>query len=109
MNGITSERTNAFKYLKVELRADKNNHREIQQRINTTNRCLFDLKPVLNFKFDSLKTKIILYKVMIYTIVLYASETWTTTISDEQKVAIFEKKVLRYYLDKKKKNRSTGL
>lgn len=72
---MTFKRANAFKYLEVELRANGDNHKEIQQRINTANRCLFALEPVFNFKFVSLKTKIILYKVMIY-----ASETWTTTI-----------------------------
>lgn len=61
---MTFERTNAFKYLEVKLREDEDNHREIQQRINIANGCLFDLKPVFNFKFVSLKTKILLYKVI---------------------------------------------
>lgn len=46
---------------------------------------------------------------MIYTIVLYASEIWTTTISDEQKVDIFKRKVFVKILFGQKKNRSTRL
>lgn len=33
--------------------------------------------------------------VIIRPIALYASETWTTAKADEQKVAVFERKVLR--------------
>jgi len=62
------------------------------------------LKPVFNSKLVSFKTKTILYKVMIRPIVLYASETWTTTKTDEQKVAIFERKIFG-----PKKDCSTGL
>lgn len=51
---MTFKRANAFKYLEVELRADEDKHREIQQRINTAYRCFFALKPVFNFKFVSL-------------------------------------------------------
>jgi len=42
-NGILFERVNTFKYLEVELRADGDNHREFQQKINSANKCLFDL------------------------------------------------------------------
>lgn len=45
---------------------------------------------------------------MIRPIVLYASETWITTKTDVQKVAIFERKVLRKIFGPKK-DRSTGL
>lgn len=59
------DRVNTFKYLGVELKADGDNHREIQQRINSANKCFFALKSVLNSKPVSFKTKTILYKVMI--------------------------------------------
>jgi len=96
------------RYLGVELRADGDNHREIQQRINSANRCLFSLKPVFNSKFVSFKTKTILYKVIICSIALCLSETWTTTKTDTQKVSIFERKVLRKIFALKK-GCSTGL
>jgi len=57
VNGMLFERVNTFKYLGVESRSDGDNHREIQQRINSANRCLFTLKPVLNSKFVSFETK----------------------------------------------------
>ncbi|KAF0711389.1 ribosome biogenesis protein TSR3 isoform X1, partial [Aphis craccivora] len=71
VNEMLFNRVNTFKYLGVELRVDGNNHTEIQQRINSANKCF---------------------------------ETWTTTKTDEQKVAIFERKIFG-----PKKDRSTGL
>lgn len=35
------ERVNIFKYLGLKLRADGDNHREIQQIINIANKCFF--------------------------------------------------------------------
>lgn len=53
----------------------------------------FVLKPVLKSKFVQLKTKHILCKVTVRAITLYASETWTTTKTNEQKIAEFERKL----------------
>lgn len=39
VNEMLFDRVNTFKYLGVELRVDGNNHREIQQRINSANKC----------------------------------------------------------------------
>jgi len=108
MNEMLFDRVNTFKYLRVELRADEDNHREIQQRINSAYKCFFALKSIFNSKLVSFEAKTILYKVMILPIVLYACETWTTTNTDEQKVAIFEIKVLRKTFGPKK-DCSTGM
>lgn len=40
VNEMLFNRVNTFKYLGVELRVDGNNHTEIQQRINSANKCL---------------------------------------------------------------------
>lgn len=57
MNRMFFERANTFKYLEMKLRADGDNHREFQQRINSANRYFFALKPVLSSKFP-LKQKL---------------------------------------------------
>jgi len=48
-----------------------------------------------NFKLISITSKLTLYYVMILPIMLYACETWTTTITNEQNLAIFERNVSR--------------
>lgn len=83
-----------FKYLGVELNVSGNNHKEIQNRINSANKCFFGLKTILKSKLVSIKSKLTLYKVMIRPVALYACESWATTKTDKQNLARFERKVL---------------
>jgi hypothetical protein len=46
-------------------------------------------------KLLSRKSKITLYKVLVKPVALYASSTWATTKSDEKKLDVFERKILR--------------
>jgi hypothetical protein len=71
-----------FKYLGVELNVSGNNHKEIQNKINSANKYFFRLKTILKSKQVSIKSKLTLYKVMIRPIALYACETWTTIKTD---------------------------
>jgi hypothetical protein len=64
-----------FKYLGVELSVSGNNHKEIQNRINSANKCFFRLKTILKSKLVLIKSKLTLYKVMIRPIAIYAYET----------------------------------
>lgn len=96
-----------FKYLGVELSVSDNNHKEIQNRINSANKCFFGLKTILKSKLVSIKSKLTLYKVMIRPIAIYACETWATTKTDEQKLARFERKVLRQIFGPRR-NQNTG-
>ncbi|KAF0715501.1 Reverse transcriptase domain-containing protein, partial [Aphis craccivora] len=70
-----------FKYLGVKLSVSGNNHKEIQNRINSADKYFFGLKTILKSKLVSIKSKLTLYK--------------ATTKTDEQKLARFERKVLR--------------
>ncbi|KAL4113550.1 hypothetical protein QTP88_017159 [Uroleucon formosanum] len=51
--------------------------------------------PLLKSKLISWKTKITLYKVLIRPVALYACGAWATTVTDENRLATFERKVLR--------------
>jgi len=64
-----------FKYLVVELSVSRNNHKEIQNRINSANKCFFGFKKILKSKLVSISSKLTLYKVMIIPIALYVCET----------------------------------
>jgi hypothetical protein len=59
-----------FKYLGEELNVSGNNHKEIQNRISSANKCFFGLKTILKSKLVSIKSKLTLYKVMIRPIAL---------------------------------------
>jgi len=64
-----------FKYLGVKLSVSGNNHKEIQNRINSADKYFFGLKTILKSKLVSIKSKLTLYKVMIPPIAIYACET----------------------------------
>jgi len=42
-----------------------------------------------------METKILMYKVLIRPVLTYASQTWTLSKSNERRLGLFERKVLR--------------
>ena len=50
---------------------------------------------VLEVPFDLKKPKISMYKVLVRPVLKCASEAWTLSKIDEQKLSVFERKVLR--------------
>jgi len=66
--------------------------------------CYFGLSTLFKSKLLSRRSKITLYKVLIRPILLYACETWATTKTDENKLGVFERKILRKMYELKKNN-----
>jgi hypothetical protein len=44
---------------------------------------------------DIKNTKILMYKVLIRPVLTYASQTWTVSETNERRLSLFERKVLR--------------
>ncbi|KAL4084697.1 hypothetical protein QTP88_027621 [Uroleucon formosanum] len=65
------------------------------KRITAGNKSYFELVPVFKLRLISKNTKIRLYKVLIKPIVLYACGAWASTKSDEKRLLLFERKILR--------------
>ncbi|KAL4141433.1 hypothetical protein QTP88_004071 [Uroleucon formosanum] len=59
------------------------------------NKSYFALVPVFKSRLISKSTKIRLYKVLIRPMVLYACGAWASTKSDEKRLLLFERKILR--------------
>lgn len=70
-------------------------HSEVKHRINSANRAYFLMNKLLSSKMLSWATKENMYVAYLRPIVMYACETWSTTQGDEEKLLIFERKVLR--------------
>jgi hypothetical protein len=68
---------------------------EIKIRIMAASRSCFGLQKHLKSRILSRRTNIQLYKSLIKPTVMYGSECWTLSKSDEQKTDVFEGKVLR--------------
>ena len=77
---------------------------EIQKCILAANRCFYGLRKHLRSHFTSKNTKILMYKVLIRHVLTYASETWTLSKANEQRLSLFERKVLRCIFGVKQEN-----
>jgi hypothetical protein len=77
---------------------------EIQRRIQTANRCFFGLRKHLQSSHLSRQTNFTIHKTLIRPVLLYGSETWGLTKSEENQLLVFEMKVLRTICGPKIKN-----
>jgi len=68
---------------------------EINIRLNAANRCLYALRTLFKSKLFSRKTKEHLYISYIRPVLTYACATWATTKGDDEKLRLFERKILR--------------
>ncbi|KAL4083745.1 hypothetical protein QTP88_029061 [Uroleucon formosanum] len=102
IEGYSFERVEQFKYLGPWMNENANSHEEIKERLIAANRYYFGLSTLFKSKLLSRRSKITLYEVLIRPIVLYACETWATTEMDENKLGVFERKILRKIYGPKK-------
>ena len=69
--------------------------KKIQRRILAGNRTYFAAVSHFRGRLLSTGTKIVLYKTLIRTVVLYGAEARTLTRKDEQALPIFKRKIFR--------------
>jgi hypothetical protein len=77
---------------------------EIQQRIQTANRCFFGLHKHLQSSHLSRQSKYTIHKTLIRPSLLDGIETWVLTKREEYQLLIFERKVLQTICDPKIEN-----
>jgi hypothetical protein len=68
---------------------------EVSTRMQLTNRGYYELEKVLKSKVLSKNLKIKMYMTLLKPIVLNDSETWALRQTEESRLMIFERKVLR--------------
>ena len=84
-----------FKYLGTTVTRNNLIEEEIKERIAAGNRASFANQKILQSKLISMKTKMKLYKALIRPVVVYGSECWVLTENINQKLLVFERKILR--------------
>ena len=62
------------------------------------------LRKHLRSHLTAKNTKIFMYKVLIRPVLTYASETWTLSKTNERRLSLFERKVLRCIFGAKQEN-----
>ena len=66
------------------------------------NACYYSLEKILPSHLLSKKLKVDTYKTIILPVVLYGCETWSLKLKEEQRLRVFENKVLRKIFGAKK-------
>ena len=94
----------SFNYLGSDVNCKNDISEEIQKRILATNRCFHGLRKHLRSYLTSKNTKILMYKVLIRPALTHASETWTISETNEQRLSLFERKVLQCIFGAKQEN-----
>ena len=84
-----------FKYLGVSVTNTNGICKEIKCRINMGNACYYSPDNILLSSLLSKKLKVNTYKTIILPVVLYSFETWSLTFREDQRLRVFENKVVK--------------
>jgi len=95
VDGYVFQQVTDFKYLGTNINNRNNMHNEIKLRIASGNKGYYALAKLFKSKLLSRKSKEYLYSSFLRPVLTYGCETWSVTKGDEEKLNIFERKVLR--------------
>jgi hypothetical protein len=95
IEGKSFERLEEFKYLGTTLTNRNSIHKESKRRLKTRNACYYSVQSLLSSRLLSKNTKIRVYRTVVFPVVLYGFETWSLTLREEQRLRVFENRVLR--------------
>jgi hypothetical protein len=84
-----------FKYLETTLTNQNSIHEEIESRLKLGNACYHSVQNLLSSRLLSKNTKVRVHRTIILPVVLYGRETWFLTLREEQRLRVFENRVLR--------------
>jgi hypothetical protein len=68
---------------------------KIKKRFNSGNACYHSVQNLLSSRLLLGNVKIRIYKTIILPVVLYGCATWSLTLREEQRLRVFENRVLR--------------
>jgi hypothetical protein len=84
-----------FKYFGTTLTDQNFIQEEIKSRLNSGNACYHSVQSLLSSCLLSRNVKIKIYNTIILPVVLYGCETWFLTLREENRLSVFENRVLR--------------
>jgi hypothetical protein len=83
-----------LKCLETTLTDQNGLQEEIKSRLNSGNACYHSVQSLLSSRLLSRNVKVKIYKTIILP-VLYGCETWSLTLRGEQRLRVFENRVVR--------------
>jgi hypothetical protein len=75
---------------------------EIKRRSNSGNASYHSVQNLMSFRLLPKNVKIRIYKTIILPVLLYGCETWSLTLREEQRLRVFENRVLRRIIGSKR-------
>jgi hypothetical protein len=84
-----------FKYLGTTLTDQNCMQEETKSRLNSGNACYHSVQSLLSSRLLSRNVKVKIYKTIILPVVLHGCETWSLTLREENRLRVFENRVLR--------------
>ncbi|KAJ4444135.1 hypothetical protein ANN_05924 [Periplaneta americana] len=95
IGNLSFEEVEKFKYLGATVTNINDTREEIKHRINMGNACYYSVEKLLSSSLLWKNLKVRIYKTVILPVFLYGCETWTLTLREEQRLRVFENKILR--------------
>ncbi|KAL4082425.1 hypothetical protein QTP88_021321 [Uroleucon formosanum] len=95
VENYTFQQVENFKYLGANINQYNYMHNEIKIRISVANKGYYALEKLFKSKFLSRRSKERLYLSFLRPVLTIACETWSITKGDEEKMACFERRILR--------------
>ena len=95
VTGTYYEAVNQFIYMGSQIKSKNSIQEEIRLRIQAGNRNMFVHKKLLKSKDLNAASKLQIYKPIIRPIVTYGCETWALTVIEQNRLLVFERRVLR--------------
>ena len=111
IDGETTELVTDFIFLGSKITADGDCSHEIKRRLLLGRKAMTNLDSTLKSRNISLPTKICLVKAMIFSVIMYGCESWTTKKAERLRTDAFElwcwRRLLRVPWTTRRSNQST--
>ena len=90
IDGETMETVRDFIFLGSKITADGDHSHELKRRLLLGRKAMTDLDSIIKSSDITLPTKVRLVKAMVFSVVMYGCETWTTKKAERQRIDAFE-------------------
>jgi hypothetical protein len=89
------ENVSQFKYLGTTVTNQNLIQNDIRRRLSLGNACYHSVQNLLSSHLLSKNLKIRIYKTILLPVILYGCETWSLTLRKEDRLRVFENRMLR--------------